>query len=59
MRTVTDACERHGKAAGILLYETTVLARHQELGFQFIGLGSEGSFVSAGAKAMLAAAGRA
>ena len=48
LRTVADACERHGKAAGILLYETTALARHQELGFRFIGLGSEGSFVSAG-----------
>jgi 2-keto-3-deoxy-L-rhamnonate aldolase RhmA len=59
LRTVTDACERHGKAAGILLYDTTALARHRELGFRFIGLGSEGSFVSAGAKAMLAAAGRA
>jgi 2-dehydro-3-deoxyglucarate aldolase/4-hydroxy-2-oxoheptanedioate aldolase len=59
LRTVADACERHGKAAGILLYDTTALARHQELGFRFIGLGSEGSFVSAGAKAMLAAAGRA
>jgi 4-hydroxy-2-oxoheptanedioate aldolase len=58
LRTVTEACERHGKAAGILLYETTVLARHQELGFRFIGLGSEGSFVSAGARAMLTAAGR-
>ena len=59
LRTVTDACERHGKAAGILLYDTTALARHDELGFRFIGLGSEGSFVSAGAKAMLGAAGRA
>lgn len=59
LRTVTDACKRHGKAAGILLYDTTALARHQELGFRFIGLGSEGSFVSAGAKAMLAAADRA
>ena len=29
-----------------------------ELGFTFIGLGSEGSFVSAGARAMLGAAGR-
>ena len=59
LRTVLDACKRHGKAAGILLYDTAVLARHQELGFRFIGLGSEGSFVSAGARTMLAAAGRA
>ena len=53
------ACERHGKAAGILLYDAAVLARHLELGFRFIGLGSEGAFVSAGAAAMLRAAGRA
>jgi 4-hydroxy-2-oxoheptanedioate aldolase len=55
---VVAACQRHGKAAGILLYDTTTLSRHLELGFRFIGLGSEGSFVSAGAKAMLEAAGR-
>ena len=35
-----------------------VAARHLELGFRFIGLGSEGAFVSAGAKAMLAPPGR-
>jgi 2-keto-3-deoxy-L-rhamnonate aldolase RhmA len=55
---VVAACQRHGKEAGILLYDTTTLARHLELGFRFIGLGSEGSFVAAGAKAMLDAAGR-
>ena len=55
LRTVVAACERHGKAAGILLYDAAVLARHLELGFRFIGLGSEGSYVSAGAAAMLAA----
>jgi 2-keto-3-deoxy-L-rhamnonate aldolase RhmA len=55
---VVAACQRHGKEAGILLYDATTLARHLELGFRFIGLGSEGSFVSAGAKAMLEAAGR-
>jgi 4-hydroxy-2-oxoheptanedioate aldolase len=55
---VVAACQRHGKEAGILLYDTTTLARHLELGFRFIGLGSEGSFVAAGARAMLDAAGR-
>ena len=55
---VVAACERHGKAAGILIYDAAALPRHLELGFRFIGLGSEGSFVSAGARAMLAAAGR-
>lgn len=59
LQAVLDACTRHGKAAGILIYDSAVLARHLEQGFRFIGLGSEGSFVSAGARAMLAAAGRA
>ena len=55
LRTVVAACERHGKAPGILLYDSAMLARHLDLGFRFIGLGSEGSYVSAGAAAMLAA----
>ena len=58
LRTVAEACKRHGKTAGILIYDTAALAPLQELGYRFIGLGSEGSFVSGGAKAMLAAAGR-
>lgn len=58
LRTVVAACERHGKSAGILIYDAAALPRHLDLGFRFIGLGSEGSFVSAGATAMLRAAGR-
>ena len=58
LETVVAACGRHGKAAGILIYDAAALPRHLELGFRFIGLGSEGSYVSAGARAMLAAAGR-
>ena len=58
LRTVIAACQRHGKAAGILLYDAPSFAPHHDLGFRFIGLGSEGSFVSGGARAMLAAAGR-
>jgi 4-hydroxy-2-oxoheptanedioate aldolase len=58
LRTVVAACRAHGKAAGILIYDASVLPRHLDLGFRFVGLGSEGSFVSAGARAMLAAAGR-
>jgi 2-keto-3-deoxy-L-rhamnonate aldolase RhmA len=57
--TVVSACARHGKSAGILLYDPAVIARHVELGFRFIGLGADGSFVASGAKAMLTAAGRA
>ena len=59
LRSVVAACQAHGKAAGILIYEAAGLPPLVDLGFRFIGLGSEGSFVSAGARAMLAAAGRA
>jgi 4-hydroxy-2-oxoheptanedioate aldolase len=58
LRTVVAATQRHGKAAGILIYDAAGFQRHFELGFRFIGLGSEGSYVSAGAAAMLRAAGR-
>lgn len=58
IRSVVAAADRHGKTAGILIYDAALLARHLELGFRFVGLGSEGSFVSSGAGAMLRAAGR-
>lgn len=58
LRTVVAACRAHGKAAGILIYDAAGLPPLLELGFTFIGLGSEGAFVSTGARAMLAAAGR-
>jgi 2-dehydro-3-deoxyglucarate aldolase/4-hydroxy-2-oxoheptanedioate aldolase len=59
LHSVVAACQAHGKAAGILIYDGAGLPPLLDLGFRFIGLGSEGSFVSAGARAMLAAAGRA
>ena len=59
LRAVVAATKAHGKAAGILLYDEAAFEPHHELGFRFIGLGSEGSFVSAGAMAMLRATGRA
>jgi 2-keto-3-deoxy-L-rhamnonate aldolase RhmA len=58
LRTVIAATEAHGKAAGILIYDAAALPPLVDMGFRFIGLGSEGSFVSAGARAMLEAAGR-
>lgn len=58
LRTVAAATARHGKSAGILIYDAGAFERHLELGYRFIGLGSEGSYVSAGAAAMLRAAGR-
>ena len=58
LRAVVAACRTHGKAAGILIYDAAGLPPLLDLGFTFIGLGSEGAFVSAGARAMLAAAER-
>jgi 4-hydroxy-2-oxoheptanedioate aldolase len=58
LRSVVAGCQRHGKAAGILIYDAAALPAHLDLGFRFVGLGSEGSFVTAGAVAMLRAAGR-
>ncbi len=53
---VVAACRRHGKAAGILLYDHGAFGAHLELGFRFLGVGSEGSFVAEGAAAALGAA---
>ena len=58
LRTVVAACQAHGKAAGILIYDVAGLPPLLELGFRFIGIGSEGSFVSNGATAVLHAARR-
>jgi 2-keto-3-deoxy-L-rhamnonate aldolase RhmA len=55
---VVAAADGAGKAAGILLFNMAVLPRHLELGFRFIGLGSDGSFVADGARAALAHARR-
>lgn len=53
---VVEAAEGAGKAAGILLRDATTLPRHRELGFRFIGLGSDSAFIADGAKAVLAGA---
>jgi 2-keto-3-deoxy-L-rhamnonate aldolase RhmA len=58
LRAVVAACRAHGKGAGILIYDAAGLPPLLEMGFTFIGLGSEGSFVTSGARAMLSAAGR-
>jgi 4-hydroxy-2-oxoheptanedioate aldolase len=55
LKTVVDACRRYGKSAGILVYEAAAFQPHHDMGFRFIGLGSEGSFVASGAAAMLRA----
>jgi len=55
LRSVIDACRAHGKAAGILLYDPASFGPHLEMGFTFVGLGADLSFVANGAKAALAA----
>ena len=49
-----EAAEAAGKAAGILLRDARALPRHRDLGFRFIGLGSDGAFIADGARAVLA-----
>jgi 4-hydroxy-2-oxoheptanedioate aldolase len=57
IRHVATTAEAAGKAAGILLRDASSLPRHRELGFRFIGLGSDGAFITDGARAVLAATG--
>ena len=56
LRRVVAACRAHGKAAGILLYDPASFGPHLDLGFTFMGIGADISFVNDGAKAALAAA---
>jgi 2-dehydro-3-deoxyglucarate aldolase/4-hydroxy-2-oxoheptanedioate aldolase len=53
---VIAACRRHGKAAGILLRDGTSVAASHARGFTFLGVGSDVSFVIAGARRELDAA---
>lgn len=53
--TVVEACAKHGKSPGILLYDTAIVPRYVELGFRFMGIGADGALVSGGALAALAA----
>lgn len=55
LRSVVAACRANGKAAGILLYDHASFGPHLELGFTFVGLGADASFVVSGARAALAA----
>lgn len=56
LATVVAACRAHGKAPGILLRRLDDLDRYLELRFTFVGLGSDGAFVTDGARAAVAAA---
>ena len=56
IKRVVAACRAHGKAPGILLYDHAALRPHLDLGFTFVGIGADISFVNDGVKAALAAA---
>jgi len=56
LRKVVDACRRHGKAPGILLYDHATFRPHLDLGYTFVGIGADVSFVNDGVKAAIAAA---
>jgi 4-hydroxy-2-oxoheptanedioate aldolase len=58
LERVVAAAEGAGKATGILLRDAQALPRHLELGFRFVGLGSDGAFIADGARAVLREAGR-
>ena len=52
---VGRAARDAGKAAGVLLWNPDQYRRYADLGFTFLALGSDGSFVAAGAAAALGA----
>ncbi len=54
--TVVAAARAHGKAPGILLKDGATVPAYRDRGFTFIGVGSDSGWVTAGAKAQLAAA---
>ncbi len=56
LQKVVAACRAHGKAPGILLYDHASFRPHLDLGFTFVGIGADISFVNDGVKAALAAA---
>jgi 2-dehydro-3-deoxyglucarate aldolase/4-hydroxy-2-oxoheptanedioate aldolase len=56
LRRVVDACRAHGKAAGILLYDRASFKPHLDLGFTFVGIGADISFVNDGIRSALAVA---
>jgi 2-dehydro-3-deoxyglucarate aldolase/4-hydroxy-2-oxoheptanedioate aldolase len=51
LRAVVDATEAAGKAAGILLRSPADLGRYLDMGYRFIGIGSDLNYVIDGARA--------
>ncbi len=56
MKKVIDSCKRSGKSAGVLAATPQEAERDIEMGFQFVGLGSDTRFLAGGAKLFLDAA---
>jgi 2-keto-3-deoxy-L-rhamnonate aldolase RhmA len=56
LETVRDAAARHGKATGVLVPGAAEAARYRALGFTLIAVGSDTSYLAAGARAAAAAA---
>jgi 4-hydroxy-2-oxoheptanedioate aldolase len=53
LRVVAEGAAASGKAAGILLWRASELGRFVELGYRFVGLGSDGGSVVEGARAAM------
>jgi 2-keto-3-deoxy-L-rhamnonate aldolase RhmA len=56
LETVSAACRDHGKAAGILLRGAADVGPHVEMGYRFLGIGSDGGWMRDGARATVSAA---
>jgi 2-keto-3-deoxy-L-rhamnonate aldolase RhmA len=55
IRRTLAAADGHGKATGILIRDVAALPRHLELGFRFVGIGSDVAFIADGGRAVLRA----
>jgi 2-keto-3-deoxy-L-rhamnonate aldolase RhmA len=55
LKKVSDAARKHGKAAGILVHNPTLVPKLRDLGYTFTALGSDGGAVRAGLLAIVAA----
>ncbi|MGH7946534.1 MAG: HpcH/HpaI aldolase family protein, partial [Opitutaceae bacterium] len=55
LRKVSDAAQKHGKAAGILVHNNALVPKVRELGYTFTALGSDGGAVRAGLLGFVAA----
>jgi 4-hydroxy-2-oxoheptanedioate aldolase len=56
LEAVAAACQQHGKAAGYLLRGAADVGSHLEMGYRFLGIGSDSGWVRDGARATVNAA---